>query len=58
MPCMCGNCPFFLAGRNDTMGFCIEFNKHKSKWANIPKRCSKLFTKAFELGGDLVIVNK
>ena len=58
MPTMCGTCPFFLAGREDTMGFCTCFNKHKSRWANVPKRCKELFDKAFKLGGDLVIVIK
>lgn len=59
MPCMCGACPFFLSGRNDTMGFCTAFEKHKSRWANLPKRCRDLFTRAFELGrDDLVIVMK
>lgn len=58
MPTMCGTCPFFLAGREDTMGWCTAFSKHKSKWANVPKRCSTLFEKAIKLGGDLVIVIK
>ena len=58
MPTMCGTCPFFLAGREDTMGFCTAFSKHKSRWANVPKRCKELFDKAFKLGGDLVIVIK
>lgn len=57
-PIMCGNCSFFLAGRDDTMGYCTAFEKHKSRWANLPKRCVKLFAKAFEMGGDLVIVTK
>ncbi|MBR3479250.1 MAG: hypothetical protein IKH32_00900 [Prevotella sp.] len=58
MPTMCGTCPFFLAGREDTMGFCTCFNKHKSRWANVPKRCKELFEKCFQIGGDLVIVIK
>lgn len=58
MPTMCGNCPFWLAGREDKVGFCTPFYKHKSRWANIPKRCDRLFSKAFEIGGDLVIVSK
>lgn len=58
MPTMCGSCPFFLAGCEDTMGWCTAFDKHKSRWANVPKRCSTLFEKAFKLGGDLVIVIK
>ena len=58
MPTMCGVCPFFLAGREDTMGWCTAFSKHKSRWANIPKRCSDLFEKGFKIGGDLVIVMK
>ena len=58
MPTMCGTCPFFLAGREDTMRFCICFEKHKSRWANVPKRCKELFEKGFQIGGDLVIVIK
>jgi hypothetical protein len=55
---MCGTCSFFLAGREDTMGWCTAFSKHKSRWANVPKRCKKLFEKGFQIGGDLVIVIK
>lgn len=59
MPTMCGNCPFHLAGREDTMGWCTAFDKHKSKWANVPKRCNELFEKAYQIGSDdLVIVTK
>jgi len=58
MPTICGSCPFFLAGREDTMGWCTAFSKHKSRWANVPKRCKDLFEKAFKIGGDLVIVIK
>ena len=58
MPTMCGTCPFFLAEREDTMGFCTCFNKHKSRWANVPKRCKELVEKGFQIGGDLVIVIK
>ena len=58
MPTMCGTFHFFLAGREDTMGFCTCFSKHKSRWANVPKRCKELFEKGFQIGGDLVIVIK
>ena len=59
MPTMCGTCPFFLAGREDKMGWCTAFAKHKSRYANVPKRCEDLFEKAFQIGrDDLVIVMK
>ena len=59
MPCMCGVCPFFLVGGNDTMGYCTAFDKHKPRYSNVPRRCRDLFTRAFELGrDDLVIVMK
>lgn len=58
MPCMCGVCPFFLIGGFETMGCCTLFEKHKSRYSHVPKRCSTLFDKAFKLGGDLVIVIK
>ena len=58
MPTMCGTCPFFLAGSFDNTGFCTLFDKHKGRYAHVPKRCSDLFEKCFQIGGDLVIVIK
>jgi len=58
MPCMCGACPFFLAGKDDNRGWCTAFEKHKGRYANLPKRCKDIFEKGFETGGDLVIVMK
>ena len=35
------------------------FDKHKGRYAHVPKRCSELFEKAFQIGrDDLVIVIK
>lgn len=58
VPPMCGNCPFLIVGGNDTMGWCALFEKKKSKYANLPRRCTSLFERAFQLGGELVIVAK
>ena len=56
IPWSCGSCPAFLAGSEDSGGFCIFFDKQKWRYSNIPSRCKKLFNKGFQLGGDLVIV--
>ena len=60
MPIMCGVCPFFLAGREDSKGFCTAFDKHKGRYAHIPKRCSDLFEKAFQIGDDdyVIVIKK
>lgn len=66
VPCMCGGCPFFLsfgkmdANRDSSSGLCTQFDKRKSYYANIPKRCQDLFDKAqtFPDGTELVIVAK
>jgi hypothetical protein len=65
-PCMCGSCPFFLsagkgAGMKDNInGFCTQFDKRKSQYSNLPKRCNDLFDKAFTYpdGTELVITIK
>lgn len=63
---MYGGCPFFLSfgkldmGRDSSSGVCTQFDKKKSYYANIPKRCQDLFDKASQYpdGTDLVIVQK
>jgi len=63
---MCGACPFFLSfgkgtGMKDSSaGRCTQFDKKKSYYANIPKRCQDLFDKAqtYPDGTELVIVAK
>jgi len=57
MPYMCGICPSYIY-YNDKKGFCVLFMKQKMRYNNIPARCRKLFEKAFNIGGDLVIVIK
>jgi hypothetical protein len=59
---MCGVCPFYSGDTSfrfdgkERAGFCMAFRKKKRKYDNIPARCSKLFKKGFDIGGDLVIV--
>jgi hypothetical protein len=58
MPDYCGACPCWLGGRYDKRSFCYLFEKRKNRYDGIPGRCRDLFAKAFEIGGDLVIVYK
>lgn len=62
-PGSCGTCPFFDNGRTSTypgteIGFCIIFNENHRSWINPPRRCQKLFNKAFRMpeGSKLTIV--
>jgi hypothetical protein len=66
-PGSCGTCPFFNSGNtylssrlgcNSSMGFCTVFGENHRSWINPPRRCQKLFNKAFRMpdGSDLVIV--
>jgi hypothetical protein len=55
IPCVCYECPWWTGGRNDKAGFCTQFNLRKFRYDSVPKRCSTLFKKGFEIGGDLVI---
>lgn len=66
-PGSCGTCPFFNSGNtylssrlgcNSSMGFCTVFGENHRSWINPPKRCQKLFNKAFRMpdGAKLVIV--
>lgn len=63
MPGSCATCPFFFSGDSgmchpDT-GLCTLFNEKHKVWIDPPKRCAKLFRKAFRMpdGSDLVSVN-
>ncbi len=58
-PGSCGTCPFLLTGNTNTpiignsqtsRGICIQWNETHHTWASIPRRCAKLFKKAFEAG--------
>lgn len=62
-PGSCGSCSFFFCGSthicpNRGKGICILFNEMHQPYINPPKRCQKLFNKAFRMpdGSDLVIV--
>lgn len=62
-PGSCGSCSFFFCGSthlcpNRGKGICILFNEMHQSYINPPKRCQKLFNKAFRMpdGSDLVIV--
>lgn len=62
-PGSCGTCPFFTNGRTSRfpgteIGFCRMFDENHRSWINPPRRCQKLFNKAFRMpdGSDLVIV--
>lgn len=62
-PGSCGSCSFFFCGSthlcpNRGKGICILFNEMQQPYINPPKRCQKLFNKAFRMpdGSDLVIV--
>lgn len=69
-PGSCGTCPFLLTGNTDSpmpvphadKGLCIQWDETHHTWANTPRRCSKLFKKAFSAGypegTELVIVGK
>lgn len=65
-PGSCGTCPFFSSGAThmfsglDGKGHCRLFNENHSRWINPPRRCQKLFNKAFRMpeGTRLVIVEK
>ncbi len=62
-PGSCGSCSFFFCGSthlcpNRGKGICMLFNEMHQPYINPPKRCQKLFNKAFRMpdGSDLVIV--
>lgn len=70
VPTSCGTCPFLLTGNTSTpgvstgysKGLCVQWNETHHTWANIPRRCSKLFHRVFDLyndtGENLVITKK
>lgn len=64
-PGSCGCCPFFSNGRTSSpisrptqRGFCRLWEEMHNSWINLPRRCIKLFNKAFEFpdGTNLVII--
>lgn len=66
-PGSCGSCPFFSDGNtylgsrlgySSSMGYCMMFDENHRSWRETPKRCQKLFNKAFRMpdGSRLVIV--
>ena len=68
-PRSCGTCPFFdngstylssRLGCSSQTGFCWMFKENHRSWINPPRRCQKLFNKAFRMpeGSKLVIVRK
>ena len=63
-PGMCCDCPFFDGGGPSTaygsdVGFCRMFEESHKRWINPPRRCQKLFNKAFRMpeGRKLVVVS-
>lgn len=64
-PGSCGTCTFFDNGRTSSFpgsekGLCRVFDEMHRSWINPPRRCQKLFNKAFRMpeGSRLVIVRK
>lgn len=64
-PGSCGTCPFFSNGAThldpgSTRGHCRMFDEIHHSYIYPPRRCQKLFNRAFIMpeGSDLVIVSK
>lgn len=62
-PGSCGTCPFFDNGATSfhsgsQRGYCRMFDEMHKSYINPPKRCQKIFNKAFRMpeGSNLVIV--
>jgi hypothetical protein len=62
IPGSCGSCSFFSNGSTDRqpggeLGHCIMFNEWHKRWCTTPRRCMKLFKKAFTFadGSELII---
>ena len=67
-PTSCGTCPFLYTGntyapvpvsRTTDKGHCLLWDEMHFTWRSVPRRCSKLFSKAFANypeGSNLVIV--
>ena len=56
-PGSCGTCPFLLTGNTSApvspssdRGICLQWDETHHTWANIPRRCAKLFKQAFSAG--------
>lgn len=63
-PGSCGSCPFFFSGStyhqpNPGKGHCQMFDELHHSYIAPPRRCQKLFNKAFSMpnGSKLVIVS-
>lgn len=68
-PGSCDSCSFFSSGNtylgsrlgcSSSMGYCRMFDENHRSWRTPPRRCQKLFNKAFRMpeGSSLVIVAK
>lgn len=68
-PGSCGSSSFFSDGNtylgsqlgcSSSMGYCMMFDENHRSWRTPPRRCQKLFNKAFRMpeGSSLVIVRK
>ena len=63
-PGSCGTCEFLQTGNSDIYrsdkGFCALFEETHHTWCSVPRRCAKLFKKAFTYpdGTELVFVAK
>lgn len=62
-PGSCGTCPFFNNGTThldsgSRIGHCVMFNEMHHSYIDPPRRCQKLFNKAFKMpdGSNLAIV--
>lgn len=61
-PAYCYECPFFLSGSTTLQpsmkGVCRLFSENHKSYIKPPKRCQKLFNKAFRYddGAELVII--
>ena len=61
-PGSCGSCPFFNSGSThlfpSSSGVCMLFGENHKSYINPPRRCQKIFNKAFRFpeGTELVIV--
>lgn len=64
-PGSCGTCPFFSSGNtylssrlgySSSMGYCMIFDENHRSWRNPPRRCQKLFNKAFNMPNNEPLV--
>jgi len=60
-PGSCGTCEFYVSGSTSmcptSRGICALFDEEHHSYINIPKRCAKIFRKAFKFpeGTKLII---